>query len=67
MKANDMQARMIRRSEVEKLTGLSCSTIYTMMQEERFPRQVKLSKRAVGWLVSDIEAWINSRVELSQF
>jgi prophage regulatory protein len=42
-------------------TGLSRSSIYRLMTEQRFPASVKLSTRAIGWRLSDIESWLNSR------
>ena len=53
--------RYIRRHEVEKLTGLSRSTIYDLMGKGQFPRPVKLTGKAVGWPESAISEWLNSR------
>ena len=44
-----MVERILRRPEVESRTGLSRSTIYAMMAEDRFPKPKRLGKRAVGW------------------
>ena len=53
-----MAERILRRPEVEDQTGLSRSTIYSMMADGTFPKPVKLSKRAVGWRDSDIATWL---------
>ncbi|WP_170480628.1 helix-turn-helix transcriptional regulator [Ruegeria arenilitoris] len=58
-----MQNKILRRNEVEKLTGLSRSTIYAMMKSGEFPRPIRLSARAVGWMASDIDAWLQNRLE----
>jgi len=58
-----MQVQVIRRPEVEALTGLSRSTIYAMISEGMFPKPVKLGKRAVGWRESEIVAWLESRIQ----
>ncbi len=50
-----------RRPAVQRRTGLSRSTIYAKMAEGDFPRLIKLGKRAVGWLDSDIDEWLESR------
>ena len=60
-----MLERVFRRREVERLTGLSRSSIYAMMTRGEFPRPIGLSVRAVGWLSSDIDAWLQGRVERS--
>ena len=46
-----------RRGDVERLTGLSRSTIYEMMANGEFPRPVKIGRRAVAWRESDIAGW----------
>ena len=53
--------RIIRRTDVQKMTGLSRSTIYKWMDEGLFPKPVKLGPRAVGWVEDHIDAWINDR------
>lgn len=53
--------KILRLPEVRKQTGLSKSSIYSMMYKGLFPRNVKLGERAVGWRSDDIEQWINLR------
>lgn len=59
-----MSQRILRRQEVESITGLSRSSIYKAMNAGDFPAPIQLSKRAVGWRQSDVEAWISSRSEV---
>ncbi len=54
---------IIRLPEVKKTTGLSRSTIYKMMMENTFPATISLGAKSVGWLESDIQEWIKSRIE----
>ncbi|MGY8873101.1 MAG: helix-turn-helix transcriptional regulator [Pseudomonadales bacterium] len=51
-------SRILRRTEVEKLTGLSRSTIYKRMSDGVLPRPIKLGGRAVGWYEKSILNWI---------
>jgi prophage regulatory protein len=53
--------RLMRRPDVQNVTGLSRSTIYAMMAEGTFPKPVKLGKRAVAWREADIRNWLDSR------
>lgn len=53
--------RVLRIKEVKERTGLSTSSIYDLIREGRFPRQVKLGARAVGWLEREIDEWIEER------
>ena len=63
-----MQDRLLRRREVEKITGMSRSSIYRLMQEGEFPRPVRIGPAAVRWKSSDITTWIESRpVATSEF
>ena len=54
--------RLLRLPEVEALVGLRKSTIYDAMKRGEFPIPVKLSRRAVCWPASSIEAWITERI-----
>ena len=53
--------RIFRRPHIEELTGLSRSSIYAYISEGRFPKPVKLGKRAVGWREDEVLDWIASR------
>lgn len=53
--------RIIRERECKELTGLSRTRRYELEQLGKFPRRVKLSSSAVGWKLSDIYRWIESR------
>ncbi|MDM7322456.1 MAG: AlpA family transcriptional regulator [Gammaproteobacteria bacterium] len=52
---------LLRLPKVIEITGLGRSTIYRLMGSGEFPHQVAISRGAVGWRKSDIEAWIESR------
>lgn len=58
-----MEETFIRRKALEAKLGLSCSTIYAMMAEGKFPRPIKIGRRAVGWRDTDIQAWVRSKVD----
>ena len=53
--------RLLRRPEVQNLTGLARATIYRDMAMGRFPRPVKIGRRAVAWPKSVIDRWIAER------
>lgn len=58
---------IVRLKSLCKLIGLSRSTIYEKMNKESrrydvsFPKPIKLSNSAIGWLVCDIEHWLRNR------
>jgi prophage regulatory protein len=62
MNNSTQKERLLRLPQVKQQVGLGRSTIYAAMAEGEFPRAVKLSKRAVAWRSSAIDAWIDARV-----
>ncbi|WP_105901866.1 AlpA family transcriptional regulator [Vibrio gangliei] len=58
--------RLIRLKEVINLTALSRSSIYKKMNEGTFPKTVSLGDRAVAWVESDINEWIDRMVQQSR-
>ena len=57
-----MGSRVLRRPEVEALTGKTRSGIYRDMTAGTFPRPIRLSPKAVGWLEEDVLAWKAARI-----
>lgn len=55
--------RLLRRKEVENLTGRGRSAIYEGMAAGTFPKPVKIGARAVAWPESVIRNWIAKCVE----
>jgi prophage regulatory protein len=54
--------RILRLREVEQRTGRKSSGIYEAISEGTFPKPVPIGLRAVGWLESEIEDWIDGRI-----
>ncbi|MDI1267801.1 MAG: AlpA family transcriptional regulator [Polaromonas sp.] len=54
--------RLLRLPDVEALVGLRKSSIYDAVKRGEFPAPVKLSRRAVCWPASAIDAWITERI-----
>jgi len=53
---------IIRMPEVERRTAMSGSRIYRLMNEGKFPRSVKISDRAVGWIEQEIDEYIAAKI-----
>lgn len=58
--------RIYRRRDVEAVTGLKRSSIYERVTAGSFPKPIKLGARSVGWLASDVHAWVEARVAESR-
>ena len=54
--------RVLRLPEVMARTGLSRTTIYRWRRAGRFPQAVPLGTRCVGWIESEVEAWLDGRM-----
>jgi prophage regulatory protein len=54
--------RFLRLAEVRNRVGYGRATIYRLMAAGHFPRSYSLGARAVAWLESEIDAWIEDRV-----
>lgn len=57
---------ILRLPTVRSITGLSTSTIYLQISQNKFPRQVSIGKRCVGWSESSIIDWVNQRIDESK-
>ena len=58
--------RLLRRPEVEAITGLKRSSIYAKMDAGVFPKPVKLSERAVAWLEHEVQGWLENRISATR-
>ena len=56
----DRTLRVLRLRAVKAKTGQATSTIYAAMASGKFPRPIPLGERAVGWLESEIDSWIEA-------
>jgi len=57
---NNPSYKILRLPDVKAFTGLSRSSIYLYIKAASFPSPIKIGKRSVGWLESDIQEWIKS-------
>jgi predicted DNA-binding transcriptional regulator AlpA len=69
--SSSSQIRLLRRVQVEALTGLKRSSIYGRLNpnckqfDETFPKPISLSptnRGSVAWLEVEVMAWIRSRI-----
>lgn len=61
-----MQNEVWRWPTVQHVSGLSRTTAWRLERSGDFPRRRKISANAVGWLRSEVEAWVLSRAEVDQ-
>ena len=58
-----MAITILRLPKVIERVGFARSSIYAFISSGKFPAPIKIGPRAVGWLNSDIDAWINACVD----
>ncbi len=62
-----LQCQVIRLPELQRITGLSKSTIYAKMDpcspyhDPDWPKKVNLGPRSVGWYRHEVIEWVESR------
>ena len=59
----DAPARVLRLPRVQARTGLARSTIYVRVADGSFPQPIRLGARAVGWIESEVDAWIREALD----
>lgn len=57
---------ILRRKQVEARIGLSRSTIYERIKAGTFPAPISLGAKSVGWLESEVDAWLSSQIRKSR-
>ena len=61
-----MTHTILRLPAVKARTGLSRSTIYLRIAEGDFPKSISLGGRAVGWIESEIQAWVQQQIDAAR-
>jgi prophage regulatory protein len=65
---NAVTDALLKRQEVERVTGLGRSAIYARMDPEHpqydpsFPVPVPVGSNAVRWVASEVDAWVAARI-----
>lgn len=61
-----MSKSLIRLSDVQRRTGYSKAWIYRLMSQGKFPASVKIGTRAIAFVESEIDDWVNQRIAESR-
>lgn len=61
-----VEQQILKLTEVKLITALSGSTIYRLISQGIFPKQIKLSERSSGWLQSEVDQWLQDRIDASR-
>lgn len=61
-----MPNTLIRFPEVQRRTGYSKAWIYRLISQKRFPSSIKIGSRAIAFIESEIDEWVNQRIAESR-
>jgi len=61
-----MSYTILRLPKVKERTGLSRSSIYLKISQGLFPKPVSLGARAVGWISTEVDEWLQQQIESSR-
>jgi len=56
-----IREEIIRPRNLPPITGLSRTTTWRLEKIGQFPKRIKLSAGAVGYRLSEVMAWLDSR------
>lgn len=62
----NIEAKFLRLSQVKEMTTLSKASIYRLMDEGSFPKQISLGARSVAWVRSQVEDWCDQKIAAVQ-
>ena len=52
---------LIKLKKVKEITTFSTATIYRLISQGEFPKQIKLAERSSGWLLEEVYNWIDQK------
>ncbi|KWW37556.1 prophage regulatory protein [Cupriavidus metallidurans] len=63
MHSDTAKRKVLRARDIAEMTGLARPTIYYYVKLGQFPKPIPLGAKAVGWLASEVEAWLDARIQ----
>lgn len=58
--------KFLRISDVMSITGLARSTLYALVQNDQFPKPIKIGSRNSAWIASEVGEWMTTQVRISR-
>jgi len=57
------KSKILKVKQVAEEINVSVPQVYKLVSLGRFPRPIKLGERGSGWLTTEIDAWLQSRID----
>ncbi len=58
-----VMSRILKVKQVAEEINVSVPQVYKLASKGTFPKPIKLGERGSGWLTSEIDDWLQSRVD----
>lgn len=58
-----MTYAILRVNQVIEKTGMKRTYLYQEVKAGRFPKPVNLGAKAIGWIDTEVDAWIQNLIE----
>lgn len=58
-----MSYSILRVKDVIKKTGIQRTNLYRQVKAKTFPAPISLGAKAIGWIESEVDTWIESRMD----
>ncbi len=58
-----VMSKILKVKQVAEEINVSVPQVYKLVSLGRFPKPIKLGERGSGWLTTEIDAWLQSRVD----
>ena len=55
--------KLLKLWEVAELLNVSKAQVYNLVKQGSLPKQIKIGKRGSAWFQSDIDAWLEFKIE----
>ncbi|ECU9386452.1 TPA: AlpA family transcriptional regulator [Salmonella enterica subsp. enterica serovar Concord] len=62
MTSTSQSHRLLRLPQLLDKTGLKRAQVYAYMKTGYFPKSIKIGPSSVAWLESEIDDWINEKL-----
>ena len=59
----DKMKKLLKLLEVAEFLNVSKAQVYNLVKQGSLPKQIKIGKGGSAWLMSDIDAWLEFKIE----
>jgi prophage regulatory protein len=61
-----MQSNLLRPKQAASKAAISISHLYELVARGNFPKPIKISERITAFIESEVDAWINEKIQATR-